>query len=244
MSENTGMIPRGGQRGVSTSAMKAGKQRKILVERIPGPFVTLYEKATRMVIETYYVPIAKEVVAILKGGQILDLGTGPGYLPIEIVKRSPHIRIHGIDLSRRLIEKARSNASRAGVSEQLHFEVGNASRLKFDDESFDMVISTGMLHTLKDPIKVLKECNRVLKQGGKAWIYDPARVTSQIEIRKWKAAFTFREKFMYVLFLLFAKINPGRVYDREQVATMIETAHFRGYEIQKEGNELRIKLTK
>ena len=49
---------------------------------------------------------------------------------------------------------------------------------------------------------------------------------------------------MYVLFLLFAKINPGRIYEREQVAAMIEAAHFREYEIQKEGNEIRIKLTK
>jgi ubiquinone/menaquinone biosynthesis C-methylase UbiE len=107
-----------------------------------------------------------------------------------------------------------------------------------------MVISTGMLHTLKDPVKVLKECNRVLKRGGKAWIYDPARVTSQIDIRKWKAALTFAEKLLHVLFLLFAKMNPGRIYERDEVATMIENADFREYEIQKEGNEVRIKLTK
>ena len=224
--------------------MKARKKRSILVERIPGLFASLYEKATRLAIETYYVPVAEEIVANVKSGHILDLGTGPGYLPIEIVKRAPHIRIHGIDLSRRLIETARSNASRAGVAEQLRFEVGDASRLKFNDETFDMVISTGMLHTLKDPVKVLKECNRVLKQGGNAWIYDPARVTSQIDIRKWKAAFTLWEKLMYLLFLLFARFNPGRFYGRDQVAAMIEAAHFREYEIQKEGDEIRIKLTK
>ena len=146
------------KRGVSRSEMQAGRKGKIYVERIPGPFITLYEKAARMAIDTYYVPVAEEVVASLKGGHILDLGIGPGYLPIEIAKRSPHITVHGIDLSRGLIEKARLNASKAGVSRQLHFEVGNASRLKFDDGSFDMVISTGMFHTLKDPIKVLKEC--------------------------------------------------------------------------------------
>ena len=232
------------KRGVSRSEMQAGRKGKIYVERIPGPFITLYEKAARMAIDTYYVPVAEEVVASLKGGHILDLGIGPGYLPIEIAKRSPHITVHGIDLSRGLIEKARLNASKAGVSRQLHFEVGNASRLKFDDGSFDMVISTGMFHTLKDPIKVLKECNRVLKQGGKAWIYDPAQVTSQIDIGQWKSTFTFWEKFMYALFLLYAKINPGRTYDRDQVASMIEIANFREYEIQKEANEIRIRLTK
>ncbi|MEW6669714.1 MAG: class I SAM-dependent methyltransferase [Thermodesulfobacteriota bacterium] len=82
-----------------------------------------------MAVENYYVPVAQEFVAILKTGRIPDLGTGPGYLPIEIVKRNPHIRIHGIDLSRRLIEIDRSNDSRAGLAERLCFEVGNASRL-------------------------------------------------------------------------------------------------------------------
>ena len=244
MFQTVGMVARCGRRGGSRSQMKAEKKRKILVERIPGPFATLYEKATRMAIDTYYVPVAKEVAAELKAGLILDLGTGPGYLPIEVAKRLPNIRIHGIDLSRRLIEKARSNARKEGLSEQLHFEVANASRLKFDDETFDMVISTGMLHTLKDPLTVLKECNRVLKPGGKAWIYDPARVTSQIDLSKWKASFTFTERLLYVLFLLFAKINPGRIYGRGEAATLIEGAGFLEYQIQKEDDEIRIKLTK
>ena len=77
-----------------------------------------------------------------------------------------------------------------------------------------------------------------------AWIYDSTQVTSHIDIRKWKATFTFIERFMYVLFLLFSRINPGRIYDREQVAAMIEAAHFREYEIQKEDGEIKIKLTK
>jgi len=220
------------------------KKLKILVERIPGPFASLYDKASRTAIESYYAPLAKEVAADLKGGLMLDLGTGPGFLPIEIAKRSPHIRIHGVDLSRKLIEMAKSNASRAGVAERLHFEVGNASRLRFNDETFDLVISTGMLHALKDPVKVFKECNRVLKQRGKAWIYDPARVTSQIDLEKWKASFTFKEKLLYALLMLFARFNPGRIYDRKQVAAMIQAADFPEYEIRREGDEMKIKMTK
>jgi hypothetical protein len=73
---------------------------------------------------------------------------------------------------------------------------------------------------------------------------NPARVTSQINICKWKAAFTFWEKFIYVLFLLFAKFNLAGTHEREQVAATIEAAHFREYEIQKEGDEVKVKLTK
>ena len=56
------------------------------IERIPGVLASTYEKATRLVIDTYYCEVAKEVVAHLDDGIILDIGTGPGYLPIEIAK--------------------------------------------------------------------------------------------------------------------------------------------------------------
>jgi len=238
------MKPTARKKWFSSLTVPDVKRQAILIERIPGPFASIYEKATGMVVETYYVPLAEEIVLTLEAGRLLDLGTGPGHLPIEIVKRAPSIWVDGIDLSRSLIRRARSNASRAGVAERLHFQVGNASRLRSADQSYDMVISTGMLHTLKDPVKVLRECNRVLRPGGKAWIFDPARVCSCVDIRRWKATFTLWERFMYALFLRFAEINPGRTYDRRQVAAMIEAACFREYEIQQEAGEIRIKLTK
>jgi len=43
-----------------------------------------------------------------------------------------------------------------------------------------MVISTGMLHSLKDPVKVFREIHRLLKMDATAWILDPASVASLI----------------------------------------------------------------
>jgi ubiquinone/menaquinone biosynthesis C-methylase UbiE len=218
--------------------------QKILIERIPGLFASLYEKATRMVIESYYGPVAEEIVSKLKAGIILDLGTGPGYLPIEIVKRSPSLRVTGVDLTRKMVKMAQVNAQRAGVAGSLTFEVGNAAALRFKDNSFDRIISTGMLHSLKDPVKVLRECYRVLKPGGEAWIYDPAKVSSQIDRKKWKASFSMRELFLYRLFLLFASFNPAHMYNRKQLTSMIAETAFEDYEIEEEKNELKIMLKK
>ena len=216
----------------------------ILYERIPWFLASIYEKATRMVVETYYRQVAEEVVSCLRQGSLLDLGTGPGYLPIEIAKRSSSIRVTGIDLTRRLIEIAKINALSAGVSARLEFEVGNAGKLRFEDCSFDMVISTGMLHMLREPVKVLKECYRVLKPGGEAWIYDPARVSSQIDKRKWKASFTPVEKIYYFIYSLLSKINPLRKYNQKQIVFMIESSGFSDFRIQQDKNEVRIKLRK
>ena len=219
-------------------------KRIVIIESIPGPFASIYEKATRMVIESYYAHVAEEVVSNLKAGKILDLGTGPGYLPIQIVKRSPSIRVDGIDLGRMLINMARKNALKAGVADRLNFETGNAARLRFEDGSYDMVISTGMLHMLRDPIKMLRECYRVLKPGGEAWVYDPAQVSTQIDKGKWKASFTFGEKIIYGLFVLYTKINPLNIYNRKQVTEMIAATKFREYRIEEAGKEIIIKLRK
>ena len=137
-----------------------------------------YNKAAKMAIGTYYSQLADEIASGLKSGRALDLGTGPGYLDIEIVKRVPVIMIDGIDLSAKLINVAKENALEAGVADRLHFEVMDAAALKFEDNSYDLVFSTGMLHSLKKPdriAKVLKECYRVLRAGGEVWIYDPAK---------------------------------------------------------------------
>ena len=214
------------------------------IERIPGVLASSYEKATRLVIDAYYGQVAEEIVSHFKSGVMLDLGMGPGYLPIEIVKRAPHINIIGVDLSRKLVQMAKDNAASSGFSHQLQFEFGNAARLHYDSASFDMVISTGMLHSLKHPVAVLREAHRVLKKGGEAWVYDPANIAAFIDTGKWKASLNFRERSFLGFFKLIGLHKPIAAYSREQVIPMIEATDFKSFEIDERQNEIRIKLRK
>ena len=107
-----------------------------------------------------------------------------------------------------------------------------------------MVISTGMLHSLKDPVKVLKEIHRVLKEGGQAWIYDPAKVASDVDREKWKATLSLSEKFFLWIFELLGLHKPIETYHREQVIPMIEASGFKDYHIEEKDREIRIKLKK
>lgn len=219
-------------------------KRRFTIERIPGPLAPLYEKASRLVIKTYYTQVAEEFLSAFHQGLLLDLGTGPGYLPIEVAKRSPQIRIIGVDLSRVFIRMARANALRSGCAARVHFEVGNAANLGFEKETFDGIISTGMLHVLRDPVSIIQECWRVLKPGHEAWIYDPARVCSQVDAAEWKASFSPFERIMDRFLPLFARLNPPHAYTREQVEDWIDRTSFKDYTIEERGTETKIRLRK
>jgi ubiquinone/menaquinone biosynthesis C-methylase UbiE len=216
----------------------------IKFERIPGVLASAYEKSARMAIESYYRSVAEEVVDHLPEGKILDLGTGPGYLPIEIARRSAGIHITGVDLNRKLIATARSKAAQAGLSDRLTFHRGNANRIAFDDAVFDMVISTGMLHSLKDPVNVMQEMHRVLKQGGQAWIFDPAVIGSGVDRKTWKASLNLRERFYFKLFQLLGLHKPAKTYSREQAIAFVAKTDFKDYRVDAYDRQIRIKLTK
>lgn len=217
---------------------------RIQIERIPGPLATSYEKASRMVIDSYYRKVAVEIVAHGKTGRMLDLGCGPGYLPLEIVKLSTDISIVGIDLCKNLIQTARVNAAAAGLTDRLQFEVGDAAKVRFEHASFDMVLSTGMLHSLKDPIKVFREVYRLLKKGGTAWIYDPANVSSIIDKAKWRASLIARERFFLALYKFLGLYRPVQPYAKDQVLPLIKGAGFKNYDLEAEAGEIKIILRK
>jgi ubiquinone/menaquinone biosynthesis C-methylase UbiE len=219
-------------------------RRIIVFQSIPGPLVPLYEKATRLVIESYYGPLARKVVAFRKAGKILDLGTGPGYLPIEMLKRSDRLTITALDLSPRLIRAAGENARRAGVADRVCFRVGNAAKIPFEASAFDMVISTGMLHMLRDPVRVLQECHRVLKPGGEAWMFDPAQVSAKVDMNEWISSLTVLERVLFRFFRFYTKLNPARSYTREELMQMIEHTPFQEYHIQTQATEVKLTLRK
>jgi len=217
-------------------------KKRILIERIPGIFATLYEKASRLVKESYYRRLAEEIIRFQREGSILDLGTGPGYLPIELAQLSPGIRIIGLDVSPELLQMAGQNAQAAGVGDRISFRYGSAANIPFADRHFDMVLSTGMLHMVKDPLKVFQEIHRVLKPGGQAWIFDPAQVSSGIDKEKWKASLTNREKILLQLFRLFSRFHPGRTYQKIELEKILAQTEFVDVYLEEHGRGFKIIL--
>ena len=116
---------------------------------------------------------------IQPGEKILDAGCGTGDLSIAALKRAgPSGQVFGIDAAPEMVDVARQKA--AGLGAQIDFRVGVVEALDFADASFDVVLSSMMLHHLPDDLKprALAEIRRVLKPGGRLLVLDFKRPTS------------------------------------------------------------------
>lgn len=215
--------------------------RSFIPERIPWFAARLYDRIARSAVETYYEGVAESVVAHKNDGTVLDVGTGPGYLPIEIAKRAPLIRVVGIDSSKELVRIARLNAERAGVGDRVRVVKCDANRLDFDDDSFDLVISTGSLHAWKNPVLVIDECFRILKGGCEAWLLDPARVITPESLQLLGKSLSGMDRVAQWWGSFTSDLTPP--YSAEEMEEIIRRTKFETGNIT-EGEWLTVKLTK
>jgi len=103
-------------------------------------------------------------------GDILEVGTGKGYLAITLAKEGHNFI--SLDISEEEQEFARLNLRHLGLEERVDFRIGNAENLNFADKSFDTVISSHMVHHLGSPFKVIDEFVRVISYEGKIILSD------------------------------------------------------------------------
>ncbi len=108
-------------------------------------------------------PVAKKMIEHYKldnKSKILDVGCGKGFLIYEFKKLLPKCEVYGQDISLYAIKNAKEEIKK-------FIKQGNASKLHFEDNFFDLVISLNTLHNLYcfDLISALKELERVSKKN-------------------------------------------------------------------------------
>ncbi len=117
-------------------------------------------------------------------GHALDIGTGPGHIPVLAAERAPALSITAIDLAEEMLARARKRVEAAGLSDRITVRRGDAKRLPFADGSFDVVFSNTILHHIEEPVRLLAEARRVLKPGGALLIRDLRRPETLDEARR------------------------------------------------------------
>lgn len=115
---------------------------------------------------TEYAPWMADVMGFddFAGKRLLEVGCGMGTDLLQFARGGA--RVTGVDLTPRSIEISRHHLTL--YEQRGDFAVTDAEKLPFEDESFDVVYSNGVLHHTPDTAGAVREIHRVLRPGGLA----------------------------------------------------------------------------
>ena len=117
---------------------------------------------------------------------ILDVGCGTGRLLLRGVEEARMLT--GVDLSSEMVKASKQNFFFLNRSNKSHFSEGDACNLTFEDDTFDLSLSTCVMFLLPEPEAGMKEMLRVTKEGGRMVMLNPSLQMDQM------AAFEYAKK--------------------------------------------------
>jgi ubiquinone/menaquinone biosynthesis C-methylase UbiE len=107
--------------------------------------------------------MALEMMRIREGDQVIDVGCGTGNYTRHLARAAGEGLTVGLDASETMLAAAAARSDR----ENLAYLRGDACALPFEDETFDVACSVGVIHMVEEPLAALAEMARVLAPGGR-----------------------------------------------------------------------------
>ena len=158
------------------------------------------------------VRIARLLLGLGAGDQVLDLACGPGNFSREFAHTvGPEGLVVGVDASPTMLERAVADTAHARIS-NLALVRANATGLPFRDGVFDASCCFAALHLFDDPFAALDEMRRVLRPGGRIAIMTSVR--RQLTIRPLKR--------------LIERTSGMRVFEADQIVNALRERGFGG----------------
>ena len=110
----------------------------------------------------------RKLSSLSKNKYVLEIGCGNGIGTKLIMKYFAPQKVYATDLDKRMIELA----IKKNTNPNIHFEIGDASNLQYENNQFDAIFDFGIIHHIPNWKDCLKELKRVLKFGGELIIED------------------------------------------------------------------------
>ena len=129
----------------------------------PLEFMLINNPIRAWIQEKYELPILMNMLSLNTFDSVLEIGCGNGNGTKLIKKYFNPLHITAIDLDERMIQIARASVH----DETTTFQVMDASKLGFPNESFDAIFDFGIIHHVPNWKDCIEELRRVLKAGGK-----------------------------------------------------------------------------
>jgi ubiquinone/menaquinone biosynthesis C-methylase UbiE len=96
---------------------------------------------------------------------VIEIGPGKGNYTFAVARRVAPGTVYACDIQPAVVEQLSARAARLGVT-NVEALVDDAYNLGFDDDSVDRVLMIACLPEIPEPVRVLRECRRVLRPGG------------------------------------------------------------------------------
>ena len=155
-----------------------------------GQHAAWYDRVTTLAVRPLYRAAVRHALPTLPtSGRVLDVGTGPGQLLVELGRRRDDISLAGIDPSDDMVGHATRRLDGTALLDRTELHVASAEALPFADASFDAVISTLSSHHWADPSLAINEQARVLRPGGVLWVFDLRGKTPAVVVRAMRERF-------------------------------------------------------
>jgi len=148
---------------------------------------------------------AIDMLGLSADDMVVDIGCGTGFATEGLLEEVD--TVYGLDQSRHQLSKAYQKFGKHG---DVRFHLGDAERLPFQDDTFDVVWSSGSIEYWPNPVDALEECRRIAKPGGKVLIVGPDYPNSSIFQKMADAIMLF--------------------YDEEEADRMFEQAGYEEFE--------------
>jgi SAM-dependent methyltransferase len=172
------------------------------------------------------------LAALQPGEVVLDLGSGGGLDVLLSARRTgPTGKAYGLDMTPEMLELARANQQRAGVT-NCEFLQGTIEHVPLPDRTVDVVISNCVINLSTDKARVLAEAFRVLRPGGRLAVSDivlarPLPAEAERSLRLWTGCVAGAlveaeyRRLLEAAGFVDISFEPTRVYGADDIAELL-----------------------